>query len=853
MRPAHVVYATAQLPERLEPLREIAHNLVWSWNPTIRRAFQDLDPALFESTRRNPVLLLGRVSPERLQAAARDKKYLATLDRAVKCMKEEMERETWFERVNRGRKPAGPIAYFSMEYGIVECLPIYSGGLGMLAGDHLKSASDLGIPLVGVGILFQQGYFSQYLNADGLQGERYPENDFYNLPISPVRGPEGAPYRVAVELPGRQVQAQVWKAQVGRVPLFLLDTNLPDNSREDQDITDQLYGGGKPMRIKQEIVLGVGGIRALEGLGLRPAVCHMNEGHAAFLALERARLAMVQHGFSFEEALEATMNSNVFTTHTPVPAGIDVFDPALVTEHLGPYARTMGFSMEALLSLGRANPGNAAEPFNMARLAFFFSGKRNGVSRLHGKVSRKMWQHLWPEIPVEEIPVGHVTNGVHVGAWVSPEMAALFDEHLTPAWAIDPADAGVWKKAHQIPDETLWGVFNQRRRLLVDFARERLQENLRARGAPKRERDEAATALDPNILTIGFARRFATYKRATLLFRNLDRLARLLNHPERPAQVLFAGKAHPQDMEGKNLIKQIIHVARRPEFRKRIVFIEDYDIRVAKYLVRGVDVWLNNPRRTLEASGTSGMKACANGALHISTLDGWWPEAYHPDLGWAIGGEEDFEDHEYQDQVEADLLMRLLEEQVAPLYYDRDKRGIPVEWLARVKRSIAAIVPFFNTFRMVREYATDYYLPALERYQSMVIDDTSRSRELAAWKKHVRAAWDDVQVREVRGDSHGTVHTGAAVNVEAKVALGRLAPGDVRVELYFGYLDAGGIIRDAAVEEMAHVDHAEDHLRLYRGRFTLHRSGQAGYLIRVRPRHELLHSENELGLIAWEG
>ncbi|NLG26296.1 MAG: glycosyltransferase family 1 protein, partial [Chloroflexi bacterium] len=708
VRPFHKFTVVPSLPPKLAPLHELAYNLWWSWNLEAAELFRRLDDALWESSGHNPVLILGRISQDRLMAAANDDGFMAQLARVYQSFTNYVNtRDTWY--VKSGGTPNMSVAYFSAEFGITECLPIYSGGMGILSGDHLKSASDLGIPLVGVGLLYQEGYFRQYLNADGWQQESYPINDFYSLPLQRVMDAEGQPLRIQVEYPGRLVTAQIWRAQVGRVPLYLLDTNLAENRPEDRDITDQLYGGDLDMRIRQEIMLGIGGIRALTALGIRPTVCHMNEGHSAFLGLERIRAAMQERKLSFAEARQLTMAGNVFTTHTPVPAGIDLFPQHLMDYYFAEYAQQLGLDRESFLNLGRRSNTPNDEPFSMAILALRVAGHTNGVSKLHAEVARSMWHDLWPQTPLSEVPITPITNGIHSRSWISDDLSSLYTRYLGPGWIERPVDPAVWKRVDLIPDEELWRTHERRRERLVSVARTRARRQLERRGAPPQDIKVASEILNPDILTIGFARRFATYKRATLLFSNVERLAAILNNPERPVQLIFAGKAHPRDNPGKEFIRRLVHYARQDELRRRILFLEDYDMSLARYMVQGVDVWLNTPRHGKEASGTSGMKAAQNGALNLSTLDGWWVEGYAPETGWSIGRGETYEDENYGDQVEANALYDLLEKEIVPLFYDYGGNGIPRGWIAKMKGSIREIAPVFNTHRMVQQYVRDCY------------------------------------------------------------------------------------------------------------------------------------------------
>jgi len=835
----------------LERLRELAYNLWWSWHMEVIDLFRRLDRDLWEETGHNPVLMLGTIEQERLEKASQDEAFLAYMGRVLEEFDRYMRnRPTWYQK-KHGSSQGLVIAYFSAEFGLTDCIPNYSGGLGILAGDHLKSASDLGLPLVGVGLLYQQGYFRQYLSADGWQQERYPENDFYTMPIQLERRQDGDPVVIEVNYPGRKVKAQVWRAQVGRVPLFLLDTNLEANSPQDRDITDQLYGGDMEMRIQQEIMLGIGGIRALKALGIHPAVCHMNEGHSAFLALERIRLLMEEHNLSFAEAREAATAGNVFTTHTPVPAGIDLFPPPLMDKYFADYYPSLGLSREEFLALGRINPMDPNEPFSMAVLALRLSANANGVSKLHGTVSRRMWQGIWPGVPQDEVPITSVTNGIHPLSWISHDMADLFDRYLGPAWREDPANPEVWERVDDIPDEELWRTHERRRERLIAFARRRLRAQLEEHGAPPSEIEKAKGVLDPEALTIGFGRRFATYKRATLILRHPERLARILNNEDRPVQIIYAGKAHPRDQPAKELIRQIIHLARREEFRRRIVFIEDHDMCVARYMVQGVDLWLNNPRRFREASGTSGMKATANGAINMSILDGWWDEAYQPEIGWAIGRGEVYEDHDYQDEVESNAIYDLLEKEVIPLFYDRGPDGLPRGWISKMKAAMKAICPYFNTDRMVREYAERCYLPAAQRFLHLAEDGMMRAKALAGWKMNLSRHWPEIRVISIETATQAEIKVGSELEVRALIHLGPLEPKDVTVELYHGPLDTRGEITPGEATMMSCVEAKGDGNYTFMGVIPCRFSGRYGYTLRLLPHHEDLSSPYELGLILW--
>jgi len=839
------------LPDELKALREIAYNLLWTWNQETIELFRRLDRDLWETSGHNPVLMLGTVQQELLQKAARDEGFLAHLDRVATNLHQYIDAATWFEK-KYGKFDKPYIAHFSMEYGLTECLPTYSGGLGVLAGDHLKSASELGLPLVGVGLLYQQGYFQQYLNEDGWQQEYYPNNDFYNLPISLERDAEGRVATVDIRFPGRTVKVQAWRAQVGRISLILLDTNLPDNSPDDRRITYQLYGGDNEMRLRQEIVFGIGGILMLHALDMPPKVCHMNEGHSAFLALGRVRTRREESGLSIREAFQALGSGTVFTTHTPVPAGIDEFPRELIEKYFVSQNYPDGeITRDELLSLGRRHPENPREPFNMAILALRMTEYSNGVSQLHGQVSRRMWQDAWPGLPEHEIPIESITNGIHARSWISYEMATLFDRYLGPDWSQKPDDQTIWQRVNEIPDEELWRTHERRRERLVAYARRRLRRQLEQRGARPSLIQAAGEVLDPDILTIGFARRFATYKRATLIFRDLDRIKRILCDPDRPVQIIFAGKAHPRDDQGKALIKAIVHFARDEAVRRRIVFLENYDMSVARYLVEGVDVWLNTPRRPMEASGTSGMKVLPNGGLNLSVLDGWWCEGYWPETGWAIGHGEEYNDYDYQDQVESSSLYNLLEREVVPLFYDRGPDGLPRRWIAKMKASMRELCPIFNTNRMVMEYCEKYYMPGRDLSHKLCLDDMRLARALGQWKANIRARWSELRILSVREDVGGTAGVGDFVKIQAKVNLGTLNPKDVVVQIYFGALNADRLLEKGDVVSMEMKQKMQDGTYVYEGAIPCRQSGLQGYSVRIVPFHPDIPNPLRLGLITW--
>lgn len=838
------------LPELLEPLRQLAYNLWWTWNPAATDLFRRLDTDLWRKLGHNPVALLWQLPQERLEQAARDDAYIAQLCRVMDSFYVYTNSRTWFDEQHPADKDL-KIAYFSAEFGLHESMPVYSGGLGVLAGDHLKSASDLGIPLVGVGLVYRHGYFVQQLTEDGWQLESYPVHDVHQWCATPVWSPQGQQLKISVPLGTATLTAALWLVNVGRTRLYLLDADVPENPHEFRAITNRLYGGDNQMRIRQEILLGIGGLRALRALGIHPTVCHMNEGHAAFLAMERIRQTMQEHGLGYREAREATSGGNIFTTHTPVPAGIDRFEPRLVEQHLGWMAKELGISNLELLGLGREHPDRAEEPFCMPLLALRTAYRSNGVSKLHGEVARRMWQGYWPGIPHEEVPITHVTNGIHTRTWMSPTMADLFDQYLAPGWAEATEDDTVWERIDEIPDGELWRVHVRRREWMIAALRRRLRNQLKGRGAPPAEIKAAEEVLDPEALTFGFARRFAPYKRATLLFRNLDRLAAIISNKERPVQFIFAGKAHPNDGAGKELIKQIAAICARPEFRRRIVFMENYDISLARVLVQGVDVWLNNPLRPQEASGTSGMKVVPNGGVNLSCLDGWWPEAYNTENGWTIGDGRVYDDLAYQDHVESESLYNLLDREIIPMFYDRSLDDLPRRWIARVKESMKTICPVFNTNRMLRDYTRKMYIPAQRRFTRVSAEQYALAKSLATWKDRLRRNWSEVRIVDVQTDARDVLKVGDTLPLRARVRLGPIPAEDVAVEAYYGPLNTDGEISQGRTEQLAFSRHDANGEHWFEGAVPCRVSGRNGYAIRVVPSHEDLADRYDQGLVVW--
>jgi starch phosphorylase len=839
------------LPQPLEPLLDIAHNLWWTWHPEAVELFVRLDRELWREVGYNPVRMLGRCSQERLDEAARDEGFLNSLLRVAQKLKADLRITPWLQK---SQEDLGhfTIAYFCAEFGMAECLPIYSGGLGCLAGDHLKSASELGLPLVGVGLMYRHGYFQQYLNAEGWQQEYYADLDLANLPLTQVTDAQDKPVSIMIDMPGRQLHVGVWKVHVGRIDLYLMDTNLPENERDDRMITGQLYGGDMEMRIKQEIVLGIGGMRALRTMGIEPDVCHMNEGHSAFLALERIRTLVAKHDISFDEAREFAAAGNVFTTHTPVSAGIDRFPPEMIQRYFKGYHETLRLDLEGLLALGRENVFAKNEFFSMAVLAVRTASWCNGVSKLHGSISRNMWRSIWPGLPEDEIPITHVTNGVHARTWLSAELIATFDRYLGSRWQQDPTDQTVWGLVNEVPNEELWRVRERCRQHLTVWARRRLRQQLEARGTDAALARKHAEALRPDALTIGFARRFATYKRANLLLRDPQRLTAMLESTDRPIQFIIAGKAHPADRGGKDLIKQIVHFARDSDAGHRIVFIENYDMHVARFMVQGCDVWLNTPRRGMEASGTSGMKAAINGVLNCSVLDGWWDEAYESDLGWAIGRGETYADLESQDQIESHALYDLLEKQIIPQFYDRDEHDIPQTWVAKIKRCISILAPQFNTNRMVQQYAEKLYLPSLVRARMLGDQSLGRSVALSHLKRHMRHQWSKLAIEEVQANTGSPMGVRDSLSVDVIAFLGELQPQELAVQAYYGLLDNEGRIPDGKTLDLAYDQDLGQGRHRFTGSVPTSTSGRHGFAIRIVPGGRMFERVAEPGLIYWE-
>ncbi|MCU0275880.1 MAG: alpha-glucan family phosphorylase [Acidobacteria bacterium] len=834
------------LPEKLKPLLEIAGNLWLTWNPEAIKLFITLDGDLWERSQHNPMRMLGEISQEKLEELTHDEGFLSEVQRVG----EQLDQYLHLVRgINHAQQVS--IAYFSAEYGLSDTLPIYSGGLGILSGDHIKAASDLNFHFHGVGLLYQLGYFQQYLNMDGWQQDFYQVNDFHNMQVQEVMRPDGTPLEVELDFPGRRVFLRVWRILVGRVTIYMLDSNHEKNSDHDRRLTAQLYGGNPEMRLQQEIILGIGGVKMLDALGIQVTAVHMNEGHSAFTPFERARVLMKDKGLSFAEALETVRQSSIFTTHTNVQAAFDVFSPEMIRAYFAPFLRELGISHSEFMAYGRVHPDNQHESFSMTVAAVKNSAFVNGVSALHAEVSRDLLKNLWPAVPPEHVPIQPLTNGIHIPSWVSFEMNDLFERYLGSKWRERQDYRDAWEKVQNIPDPELWSVHEIRRRRLIAFTRQRLHRQLLAKGASNLLISESQEALNPTALTIGFARRFATYKRAYLIFKDRERLLKILNNPERPVQLVFAGKAHPQDQAGKELIKNIIAFMSNEHLRSKIAFIEDYDINVARYLVSGVDIWLNTPQRPLEACGTSGMKAACNGVLNFSVLDGWWDEAYDLKNGWAIGNRESYTDKEYQDEVESKAIYSILEKDIIPLFYERGSDGLPREWIRMMKHSLVTIASRFNTSRMVKEYFSRFYLPASENFARLSADAFAPARELVGWKNRMRADFPQVRIEEVRADTGRTYKSGERFQVQADLFLGKVPPEEIRVDAYFGTMVGEDVLQNSALARLGDVETSGEGRFRFSGFIPCGRTGSFGFKLRVTPFHPLLLDPYEMGLVLW--
>ena len=841
-----------QLPKRISKLATVANNLWWSWNTEFLRLFQRIDMDLWEQSNKNPVKFLKHVSQEKLEDAAKDVTFLKEYDKIVEEFEDYMNsKNTWFSK-NYPEEKGDLIAYFSAEYGLDQTIPIYSGGLGILSGDHLKSASDLGIPLVAVGLLYKDGYFNQKIDGEGQQQCEYNEIDLYDLPINPVKNEVGEDLIIYVKFPKRRLYLKVWSINVGRIKLYLLDSDIEKNNPEDRDVTLKLYGGDQEMRIRQEIVLGQAGVELLtKYLKLNPTVYHMNEGHSAFLTLEIIKNIIAEKQVSFEVAKDITSSKTVFTTHTPVPAGNDIFPLDLVERYFKDFWPRLGLSREEFLKLGMKPVKELENGFNMGILALKIAGKKNGVSKLHGAVSRELFGDVWPNIAANESPIGYVTNGIHTCSWLAPKMKELYNQYLMPYWQDSMYQDKVWEKINTIPDEKLWNVHNERKAKLLKLVKENTTERLRRSGYSYEDINEIVSKINPNALIIGFARRFATYKRATLIFKDLERITQILNNADRPVQLIFAGKAHPADKEGQDLIKFIHQVSMMPQFKGKIFLLENYNIAMSRYLVSGVDVWLNNPRRPMEASGTSGQKASVNGVINFSVLDGWWAEGYNQENGWTIGTNAEFTSYEEQDIADSQSMYRTLEEKIIPTYYEKDENGISEKWMKIMKNSITSTGGKYSTSRMLVDYTNKLYIP-LCNLTKKYYENIDNVAEFNLWKKNLYTNWKDIKITQKNNLNNITMDAGNNIDVKCEVQLPNVDVSNVMAQCYYGKILDNGIVENVSIIPMKLSSKNEENKTYeYTAKIELKTGGNYGYTFRVMPKHEMLLDSENLNLVKW--
>ena len=816
------------------------------------KLFQKIDMDLWEQCNKNPVKFLRQVSQESLEKVTRDKNFLNEYDKIADNFEDYINsKNTWFNNKYPENKN-DLIAYFSAEYGLDETIPIYSGGLGILSGDHLKAASDLGIPLVGVGLLYKNGYFNQRINGYGQQETEYTNIDLYDLPINPVKDEKGEDLTIYVKFPKRRLYLKVWQINVGRVKLYLLDSDIPKNNPEDRDVTLRLYGGDQEMRIRQEIVLGMAGVNLLtKYLGLKPTVYHMNEGHSAFLNLEIIKDIIAEKQVTFEVAKDIASSKTVFTTHTPVPAGNDIFPIDLVEKYFQNFWPRLGITREEFLKLGMKPGPDLDSGFNMGILALKIAGKKNGVSKLHGAVSRELFGDVWPNIAANESPIGYVTNGIHTCTWLAPKLKELYNKYLVPYWQDNMYQDSIWEKIKNIPDEKLWNVHIERKKKLLNLVKENTTERLRRSGYSYESINEIVSKLNPEALTIGFARRFATYKRATLIFKDLERITQIMNNTDRPIQLIFAGKAHPADKEGQDLIKYIHEVSMMPQFKGKIFLLENYNIAMSRYLVSGVDVWLNNPRRPMEASGTSGQKASVNGVINFSVLDGWWAEGYTQTNGWTIGTNATYDSYEAQDVADSESMYNTLEEKIAPIYYEKDKNGISKRWIQLMKNSIITTGGKYSTARMLVDYTNQFYIP-LCNLTKKYYDNVDNVAEYNAWKKDLYKNWKDIKITQGNNLENVTVDAGKNLEVECEVDLPNIDVENITAEVYYGKILENGIVESVNIIPMKlKKADSENKKYYYTAKIELTTGGNYGYTFRVMPKNKMILEPANLDLVKW--
>ena len=841
-----------QLPKRIGKLYDISYNLWWSWNTDFLRLFKKIDIDLWEQCQKNPIKFLKLVSQDKLEKVASDTEFLKDYDKITKDFEDYMNaKNTWFSK-KYSNNTNDLIGYFSAEYGLDETVAIYSGGLGILSGDHLKSASDLGIPLVGVGLLYKHGYFNQKINGNGEQETEYKDVDLSLLPVTPVKDEKGKELLVSLKLPNKKLYLKVWQINVGRVKLYLMDSDIDENIPEYRDVTTTLYGGNQEMRIKQEIVLGMGGVNLLHTLGLKPTVYHMNEGHSSFLTIELIKNTMKYKEVSFEIAKDIVSAMTVFTTHTPVPAGNDIFPIELVEKYFNGYWNRLGISKEQFLRLGMKPGDDMNNGFNMGILALKIAGKKNGVSKLHGAVSRELFGDVWPNVPANESPIDYVTNGVHTCSWLAPSIKELYNEYLRPYWQDNIQSDEVWKDIYKVPDEKLWEIHQSRKEKMIRMVKQSTIDRLRKYNYSYDEIDDIVNKLDPNILTIGFARRFATYKRATLIFRDLERITKIFNEKDMPVQIVFAGKAHPQDPEGQGLIKYIHELSMKPQFKGKIFILENYNIGMSRYLVSGVDVWLNNPRRPLEASGTSGQKAAVNGVINFSVLDGWWAEGYDQKNGWTIGTNAEYKSYDEQDDSDAKSLYDTLENKIIPMYYKRNEKGYSDEWLKIMKNTIASNAGRYSTSRMLQDYVEKMYIP-LCNLSNKYYQDLDEVANLNEWKDKMTKHFEKIEIKQSESNYNDiTIDAGNKITVGCEVKLPNkfVTIDSIQAEVFYGKITTEGIVNDIQITKMDY-DGEEDGIHKFSAKIELKSGGDYGYTFRVVPKNSMIPNVMDLNLIKW--
>ena len=840
-----------QLPKRIEKLSVIANNLWWSWNTNFLKIFKEIDIDLWERVGKNPVKFLKNVSQEKLEEASNNQEILKEYDKYAKDFEDYLKsRNTWFNK-KYPENTGDLIAYFSAEYGLDEILPIYSGGLGILSGDHLKSASDLGVPLIAVGLLYKNGYFWQTINGRGEQETEYKDLEIEDLPIIPVKDVDGQDLIISVDMPKKKLYIKVWEIRVGRVTLYLMDSDIDANIPEYREITKTLYGGNQETRIQQEIVLGMAGVELLRRLGVKPTVYHMNEGHSSFLILKLIENVIKDKKVSFNIARSIVSSKTVFTTHTPVPAGNDIFPLELMEIYFKDYWDKLGIDKQEFFKMGMKPNANPNSGFDMGVLALKVAGKKNGVSKLHGAVSRDLFGDIWPNIAANESPITYVTNGIHTCSWIPQNIKNLYNEYLAPYWQDNIHEDGIWERINNIPDEKLWNAHMERKRKLIALVKDSTTKRLHRCGYSYQEIDKITSKLSENVLTIGFARRFATYKRATLIFKDLERITQIFSNENRPIQIIFAGKAHPADKEGQDLIKYIHEISMKPQFKGKIFLLENYNIAMSRYLISGVDVWLNTPRRPMEASGTSGQKASVNGVINFSVLDGWWAEGYNSKNGWYIGLNAEYENYEVQDKADSDDIYTTLENKIIPTYYERNKENIPEKWVKIMKNSIITTGGRFSTSRMLVDYVDKVYIPLCNLYDNY-FSKLDKVTEFNSWKEDLYRNWEDIKITQENNLDNITIDAGNYIDVRCKVTLPNISVDNIVAQVYYGRIEDNGVVDDIQVIPMKLENRDEESkIYTYTAKIKLVNGGEYGYTFRVMPKHEMILDAENLDLIKW--